>query len=160
MNKPTVTCPISKDKINENVARVSAFFTIIITLGGLYFKSPLVLSALAIDFSLRAFTSGNYSPLKYISKKVSNIFGFSQKLVDAAPKKFAAALGAIFSISIAALLLFQLTLSAEALSAILLICAALESFKGFCVGCIIYTYILLPFLSKDISEQTTISINL
>lgn len=160
MNKISVTCPVSEEKINENVARIIALFTILIVLAGICFKSPLLIGALSLDFSLRAFTNGKYSPLKYISKRFSNYLGLTQKLTDAAPKKFAAAIGFFFTVSIAGLQFFQHELSAELLSGVLLICAVLESFKGFCVGCIVYTYIVLPFLSKENSEQSTISINL
>lgn len=162
MNKVSVICPVSEEKINENVARIVAFFTILIVLIGIYFKSPLVLAALAIDFSLRAFTSGQYSPLKYISKRFSNYLGITPKIVDAAPKKFAASIGVFFTISVAGLFWFSHDISADLLAAVLLICAGLESFKGFCVGCITYTYIVLPFLSKeeDSEQTTTISINL
>jgi hypothetical protein len=160
MSKATVTCPISEEKINENVARIMAFFTILIVLAGVYFKSSIVLAALAIDFYLRTFTSGKYSPLKYISKRFSNYLGVSPKMVDTAPKKFAAGIGFLFTLSISGLLLFNHYMAANSLAAVLIICAGLESFKGFCVGCIIYTYIVFPFLSKEDPEQTTISINL
>ena len=160
MNKASVICPVSGEKINENVARIIAFFTIIIVLAGLYFKSPSLFAALGLDFFLRAFTRGTYSPLKYISKRLSNYFGASPKMVDAAPKKFAAGIGLLFAVSIASLQWFQHDISADLLATALLICAGLESFKSFCLGCIIYTYIVLPFLSREDSEQSTISINL
>lgn len=160
MNKVSVICPVSNEKVNENVARIIAFFTILIVLTGVYFKSSFVFAVLALDFFLRAFTSGTYSPLKYISKRFSNYLGASPKMVDAAPKKFAAGIGFLFAVSIASLQWFQHDISADLLATALLICAGLESFKGFCLGCSIYTYIVLPFLSKEDSEQSTISINL
>jgi hypothetical protein len=160
MNKPSITCPISQEKINETVSRIVAFFVIAITLTGIYFKLPLLFVALAVDFYLRTFTSGKYSPLKYISKRVFTYIGVSEKMTDAAPKKFAAGIGFVFSIAVAGLLWIHYDMAAYSLSAILLICAGLEAFKGFCLGCIIYTYIVLPFLAKENSEQSTISINL
>lgn len=160
MDKAYVICPVSEEKINEKVARIIAFFTILIVIAGVCFKSPVVIAALAIDFYLRTFTSGKYSPLRYISKRFSNYIGLSPKMVDAAPKKFAASIGLLFTISIAGLLSFSHDRSADILAAVLLICAGLESFKSICLGCIVYTYIVLPFLSKEDAEQTTISINL
>ncbi len=160
MNKASVICPVSEEKVNENVVRIIAFFTILVVLAGVYFKSSIVIAAIAVDFYLRTFTSGTFSPLKYISKRFSNYLVASPKLVDAAPKKFAAGIGFLFTLSIAGLLLFHHYIAANSLAAALLICAGLESFKGFCVGCLTYTYIVLPFLSKEDSEQTTISINL
>ena len=160
MNKPSVTCPVSQEKINENVARIVAFFVIIIISAGTYFKLPFLIAALAFDFYARAFTSGKYSPLKYISRKISKYLTLPEKMVDAAPKKFAAGMGILFSVSIAGLLWLQYYSSSDLLAAVMLICAGLESFLSFCLGCIIYTYIVLPFFSKENSEQSTISINL
>ena len=160
MNKPVITCPISKEKVNENVSRVVSFFVIVIVSVGMYFKSPVVFIMLAIDFVLRTFTNGKYSPLKYVSKKLVSYLRIPKKEVDALPKKFAVGIGLVFCIIIAGLLCEQYDLYAEVLVAALLICAGLEGLKGFCIGCIIYTYIVLPFMSKENSEQSTISINL
>ena len=160
MNKTSVTCPLSNEKVNENVSRIIAFFVIILVSAGMYFKLPLLLAALAFDFYLRTFTTGQFSPLKYISKRIANYWGIKEKPVDAAPKKFAAGMGLFFSVSIAALLWLNYNTSAYSLASVLLICAGLESLKSFCLGCIVYTYIVLPFMSNDNSEQSTISINL
>jgi hypothetical protein len=160
MKKPSITCPASQEKINENTSRIVASLVIIIVFIGVYFRIPLLLAALAIDFYLRTFTPGNYSPLKYISKKFSIYASIPEKMADAAPKKFAAGMGLVFSIAIASLLWVNYETSADSLAAVLLVCAGLEAFKGFCLGCIVYTYIVLPFLSKENSEQSTISINL
>jgi hypothetical protein len=160
MNKVSVTCPVSKEKVNENVVRIIAFFTLVIVLIGMYYKSSALIGALALDFYLRAFTKGKLSPLKYISKRLANYFGTKEKMVNPAPKKFAAGIGLFFTITIASLFWFHYTRQADLLASVLLICAALESFKGFCIGCIVYTYISLPFTSKKNSKQSTISVNL
>lgn len=160
MNSSSITCPRSEEKINENVARILAFFVIIIVAVGVYFKSPLVFILLAIDFFLRTFTQGKYSLLKYISRKISAYFRIHEKMTDAAPKKFAAGMGLTLSIILIGLLYCHYYIYADVAATILLICAVLEFLKGFCMGCIIYTYIVLPFLSKENSEQSTISINL
>jgi hypothetical protein len=160
MNRSSITCPTSEEKINENVSRIAAFFVIAVASLGIYFKSPLVFIALTIDFFLRTFTKGKYSPLKYASQKLSVYFRIPKSTVDAAPKKFAAGMGLVFSMIIAGLLYVQYGLYADVLATVILICAGLEGLKGFCLGCIIYTYIVLPFVSKENSEQSTISINL
>lgn len=155
-----VACPSSQEKINENVARTIAFLVVVILLAGIYLKSPLVFMALAADFCLRAFTKGKYSPLKYISKNITGYFHIRERMTDAAPKKFAAALGLLFSAAIAACLWMHYDFCADVLTSIILICAGLECFVAFCLGCIIYTYVVLPFLSKENPEESGISINL
>jgi len=160
MNKPHITCPASQERANENISRIVAFFVIVTVSLGMYFKSPIMFVILAIDFFIRTFTDGEYSPLKNISKKLSAYLKVPKKEIDAAPKKFAVGMGLVFCIIIAGLLFGQYNLYADVLAVVLLICAGLEGLKGFCLGCIIYTYIVLPFLSKENSEKSTISINL
>src|ERR1700722_6519262 len=121
-----VSCPISPDRINENVARTAAFFVISFALPGLYLRNPFIFALLAIDFALRAFTNGNYSLIKFGSKQIVNILEIKQKPADAAPKKFAAGLGVFFSLLIGALLLLGLSLAANITGAVLLFCAVLE----------------------------------
>ncbi|HTB08058.1 MAG TPA: DUF4395 domain-containing protein [Bacteroidia bacterium] len=158
MSTTTIICPVSSEKINENVARVGALITIAITAAGVYFNWPLLLVALAVDFYLRAFTKGTFSPVKGLSKSIVAFLGLTQKKSDAAPKKFAAGIGLFFTASIAILQAFQYTIAADALAGILIFFAALEGVFGFCFGCIIYTYLVLPFLQNSNSES--ISINL
>lgn len=148
MSKATITCPVSAQKINESVTRVVAFYVILLVITGTFFKVPILLFALAFDFFLRAFANGRYSPLKYFARRSSDYLGLDEKLTDAAPKKFAAGIGLVFSLAIAVLLILQYNYAAYSLAGVLLVCAGLESFKGFCLGCIIYTYIVLPFLPK------------
>jgi hypothetical protein len=148
MSKTIITCPVSAQKVNENIARVVAFFTILVFITAVFFNLPLLLVALAADFYLRAFTTGKYSPLKYLARRSSDYLGLDEKPTDAAPKKFAAGIGMVFSIAIAALLFLHYSIAAYSLGTVLLICAGPESFKGFCLGCVIYTFLVLPFLSK------------
>jgi len=116
MNRFSVNCPVSPQKVNENVARIVAFLVIIVASIGIYYKLPFLFALLAFDFYLRTFTTGKYSPLKYVAKKLSGYLHLSKKMTDAAPKKFAAGLGIIFSISIAGLLWIPYISSADLLS--------------------------------------------
>lgn len=148
MSNKAIVCPVSGEKINESVARIAAFFVIIITIVALAFKLPVLLLALAADFALRAFTTGAYSPVKYASKQLFKLSWLSSKTGDAAPKKFAAGIGFVFSLAIAMLLFAHYYVAANLLATALLFCAALEAFAGYCVGCVIYTYAVLPFVRK------------
>jgi hypothetical protein len=143
-----VTCPVSPDRINENVVRTAAFFVISFTLLGLYLHNPLVFVLLAADFALRAFTNGNYSLIKFGSKQIVNILDIKQKPTDAALKKFAAGLGILFSLIIASLLLSGFYFAADITGALLLFCAVLEGGFGICLGCIVYTLLILPLGKK------------
>jgi hypothetical protein len=156
MTNKAISCPVSGEKINESVARVASFLVTIIVTIVVLFKAPYMLILLGTDFALRAFTNGTYSPIKYLAKQLYRYSGLSEKKGDAAPKKFAAAIGFIFSFSIAALQLAQYFILADVVAGVLVFCAALEAFAGFCVGCVIYTYIQ-PFFNNS---EDSISINL
>ena len=150
MNKTTIICPVSSKRVNENVVRVVAFITILVTVTGVYFKLPVVIAALAFDFYLRAFTTGEYSPIKILAKGVAEYIYLGEKPVDAAPKKFAAGIGLVFSIAIAISLWFQYSILAYLFGSILVACAGLESFFGYCLGCIIYTYAVVPYFKSKL----------
>ena len=143
-----INCPVSVDKVNEQVVRTAAFYTIAIVAIGLYYGNPFIMLGLAIDFSLRAFTDGPYSPIKLIAKATAGILKIKPKLTDAAPKKFAAGLGVLFCIFITFFLVINYTITATVFSGILLLCAFLEGAFGICLGCIVYTFFALPFYRK------------
>ncbi len=148
-----ILCPISPDRINENVARVAAFYTIALSVIGLATGSYLLFFALGIDFALRSFTPGDSSPIRRISKLTAQLLSLGQKPTDAAPKKFAAGVGLAFSFAIAILFALQLPTTALILGAVLLFCAALEGFVGFCVGCMVYSALVVPFLKKSTTQR-------
>lgn len=150
MSNKAIVCPVSGEKINESVAQIAAFITIVVTATAVVFKLPEILLALAADFALRAFTSGAYSPVKYVSKQLFKLSWLDERTGDAAPKKFAAGIGFVFSLAIAALLFAHYYIAANLLACALLFCAALEAFAGYCVGCVIYTYAVLPFIKKQL----------
>ena len=148
MSDNSVSCPVSSEKINESVARIAAFITIIVTMIGVWFKLPVLLIVLGADFALRAFTNGSYSPVKYTSRQLFKLSWLTEKISDAAPKTFAAGLGFVFSLSIGILQLTQNYVAADAVAGILLFCAALEAFAGYCLGCVVYTFLVLPFFTS------------
>ncbi|WP_461112938.1 DUF4395 family protein [Spirosoma jeollabukense] len=68
------------------------------------------------------------------------------KGTDQTPKRFAAGIGLIFSITI--LLVHSPGINMFLLTSILIVFALLESFTSFCAGCYVYTF-LKPFLPTD-----------
>lgn len=143
--KLQVTCPVSLNKVNENIARLNALFTIFFVILSLISNSPFFVLFLAADFAIRAFTFNGKSPIKVVSKKIGKLIHVKQKLTDASPKRFAAGLGYVFSLIIGIFQLLHLTAAAYYPAAIILSCAFLESAFSFCFGCITYSYFVLPF---------------
>ncbi len=138
-------CPVSSEKTNERLTRLNAFFVVLLALSSFLFNTPVFLVFLVIDFFLRAFTKGKYSPLCLLSRTLLNLLKLSEIKIDKAPKIFAARMGFVMTFTIALLFLLNLGIAAMAVAGILVFFATLEFALGVCVGCMIYTYLVLPF---------------
>ena len=139
-----LVCPVSNERINERLTRLNAFFTILIVAAGFVFNSVIFPLVLLADFFIRAFTRSKYSPVSFVSAGLARLLHLSKKPIDKAPKIFAARLGFLMTLAIATLFLLQLYTASMVVAGILVFFATLESAFGICVGCIIYTYFILP----------------
>lgn len=139
-----LVCPISNEKVNERLTRLNAFFTIVLVAAGFLFNSVLFPLVLLVDFFFRAFGNSRYSPLSYASSGVVRLLQLAKKPIDKAPKIFAARMGFIMTLVIAVLFLLGFHGASMVVAAILVFFASLEFAFGICVGCYIYTYLILP----------------
>src|SRR5476651_91588 len=142
-------CPVDFVAINENKARVNAFFVFGLALTYLLTGFWPIFMLLTLDFLLRASSLANYSAIGFLSDAVIRQLNIGNKLVDRAPKRFAAWVGFGFSVAIVASALLQWTLAANALTGTIVVFAFLESFAGFCAGCYVYTFGLLLIGKKE-----------
>lgn len=133
--------------VDENVVRIIAAQVILVTLSVLFTQWVIPAVILTIDFALRAFTTLP-SPLALIGKAIAKAAGLPPKLIFAPPKRFAAALGFIFSLIITVTLHFNLIYSTYIIGGILIFCALLESVFKICLGCYVYNWIVLPIQNK------------
>ncbi len=138
-------CPISNEKINEQITRLNAIIGILLVVAAFAFESVFFLIFLAADFYIRAFTKLRFSPVSYTSHWLTNTLRLGSKAIDKAPKIFAARLGFVITLAITILLLAGLKFASLILAGILIFFASLEFAFAICVGCIIYTYLVLPF---------------
>ena len=143
-----IVCPISDERINEHVTRLNAFFGVLIVVAGFVFNSVIFFLFLLADFYIRAFTKVKFSPISYISISMANAFNLDNKSTDKAPKIFAARLGFLMTLTIIFLFLFELKTAALVVGGILAFFATLEFALAVCMGCIMYTYLILPFYRK------------
>lgn len=141
-------CPISKEYVDEHVTRINALLAILLVVSGLMFNSVIFLIFLTADFYTRAFTAARYSPLSYLSHRMAHTLNLNKKEIDKAPKIFAARMGFVMSFAITVLMLFKLNTAAYLLGGILIFFASLEFALAICMGCIIYTYLVLPFYKQ------------
>lgn len=141
MANDNLECPVDFVTINENRTRMVAFLILLLGITCFVQLNWGVAIFLLIDFSLRTFNLNNYSPLSFLAGKLVILFNIKNKPTDRAPKRFAAMMGMVFTGVIALALLMDWITFAKIMLVLLLICAALESLAGICVGCHVYTYL-------------------
>ncbi|MBA4408292.1 MAG: DUF4395 domain-containing protein [Bacteroidota bacterium] len=141
-------CPISDQRINEQVTRFNAMFAICTIVLAFVLNWVLLLVFLMADFFIRAFTEIKFSPISFASHYLSNALNLPLKLIDKAPKVFAARLGFLMTAVITILFVFKLSLASLIVAGILIFFATLEFLFAICVGCMIYNYLVLPFYKK------------
>lgn len=134
-------CPISDKRINEQVARLNAGFTVLLLIIFLIAQNILPLIFLAIDFLLRTSGQEKYSAVAITSLGIARYLELKKKVINAGPKLFAARIGFIFSVLSIVLWLFNLKIASLALASLLGIFSFLEAAAGICVACAIYPYV-------------------
>jgi hypothetical protein len=134
--------------VNEQVTRLNAMFAIAVVVLAFVFNSVLFVIFMMADFFIRAFTEIKYSPISYVSHYLSNTLNLPIKLIDKAPKIFAARLGFLMTTVIVGLFILKLGMASLIIAGILIFFATLEFLFAICVGCMIYTYLVLPFYKK------------
>jgi hypothetical protein len=137
---PNAICPINNKRIDEQVARTNAAFTVFLLTLFVISHQPLIVVFLLADFLLRSFEQVAYSPLSIGSKKLLAALSVTPKVINAGSKFFAAKIGAFFSLSILLSVATGLDALALVLTAVFGICAFLEAAVGFCLACKIYPY--------------------
>ncbi len=143
-----LVCPISDQRVNEQVTRLNAMFTIGIVVLAFALNSVLLFIFLMADFFIRAFTEIKFSPINFASHYMSHTLNLPIRMIDKAPKVFAARLGFLMTTVIAGLFIFSFKIASVVVAGILIFFASLEFLLAVCVGCMIYTYLVLPFYKK------------
>jgi len=154
----TESCPISPDTLDDHATRIGAGLVILLTLASLWLGRVWLPLLLAVDFGLRSRGWNAWSPVARAAKALRSVAGLEPRPVNAGPKRFAALVGVLFSLCIALALLFHHPRTAMALATVLFLCAALEAFLGFCVGCKVYSLLQALSLSrpprpKDLDDE-------
>ncbi len=138
-------CPISDERINEQVARITALYIIITVIVAFASDSLAVMGFIVADFFIRAFTKMKFSPLSCLAYWTTQLFKLPVKQIDKAPKTFAARMGFIMTLAFTVLFAVKLYVASVVVAGVLVLFAGLEYTIAFCAGCSIYTYFVLPF---------------
>lgn len=146
-------CPISFKKIDEHVARLNGFFTVILLVVFLLTFSIIPVLFLVADFFVRSIEKPQYSPLAIVSKFILTKLKVNPQLINAGPKIFAARIGLLFSVIISLAVLFGLNTAAVVFTIVFGICALLEAAFGFCVACKIYPLVYRLIYQTDFRKK-------
>ncbi|MBS1523958.1 MAG: DUF4395 domain-containing protein [Bacteroidetes bacterium] len=140
-------CPVDFVPMNENKARLTALFVLILCIVFLFTNWWIIIAFLVVDFLLRANNLGKYTLLAILSDVIINQLKIKNKPTDRAPKRFAAGVGLVFTIGVLILTLLKLDTATLIVILVLIFFAFLESFIGFCAGC--YVYSILNMIVKS-----------
>ncbi len=136
----TNTATINKAQTNESKIRLVALFTLIICILYLLTASIFLPIFLVLDFGLRGFNQGHLSPLGFMAYKLVRVLNLPIKLMYLPPKRFAARIGFLFSVTILVLQLFGI--NTIIVTSVLAFFAFLESFLSICAGCYVYDLLI------------------
>jgi hypothetical protein len=143
--------------VNEKAARVVAGGVALIAVVTLVTGWQWLIVALALGFLARVLSGPSLSPLGQLATRVIAPRLGPPKLVPGPPKRFAQAIGlTVTTLAAVAGLGFGLDTLANALVALLLVFATLESVFGFCTGCWIFGHLMrLGVIPKETCEACT-----
>src|ERR1700722_2799291 len=130
--------------VNEYAARTVAAGVLVMSLTALVFQQPWILIPLTYGFWARVLTGPTLSPLGQLATRVvAPRLPWGPKPVAGPPKRFAQAVGVVFSTT--ALILwfgFGLGTATWVVVGLLAGAATLESVFGICVGCLPFGYLM------------------
>jgi len=130
--------------VNEVSARLVAAGVVTLGLVALTTQTPWLLPVIAYGFLARVLTGPTLSPLgQLVTRAVTPRLPLAEREVPGPPKRFAQGIGAVFSVTAAALwYVAGAHLAAWVVLAALLVPALLEAAFGICVGCIIFARLM------------------
>jgi len=135
------------ETVNETSARLVAFGVVVQSVLFLVIREWWVLVPLAYGFLARVAAGPKFSPLglvvtKIVTPALSRVTGAPGRIVPGPPKRFAQAIGVLFSVSALVASLAGSTTVALFVIIGLTAAASLEAFLGYCLGCAIFAQLM------------------
>jgi hypothetical protein len=133
------------DPVNEVSARLLAGGVVIMAVAALVFDEHVtwLLVLLTYGFVARVLTGPTMSPLgQLVTRVVTPRLGVAERPVPGPPKRFAQAMGLVFSLSALVLTLAGEYTAARVVLALLVVAATLESVFGLCLGCKVFAVLM------------------
>ena len=144
------------DPVNEVSARLVAGGVVLLSLATIVFDQPWATAVIAYGFLARVASGPTLSPLgQFVTRVLTPWLHLAARPVPGPPKRFAQAIGAVFSVSAAVLALgFGLNTAAYVVLGLLIVAATLESVFGLCLGCRAFAALMrLGLIPEEICER-------
>jgi len=142
-----LVCPVSAERGRQDVVRLTAFAVALLAAAYLLTRVVWIPLFLLADFLARASGRRAWSPLGRLAQALATRTGRSAVAVDLAPKQFAARVGVLFTLGMV-LTHAAAPAVALALGGVLAAFALLESLGNVCVGCLVYSYVMMPLVRR------------
>lgn len=146
----SLICPVSNDKIDSYVSQLTIFISVLLVVTFIFTLQPAFLYIATLDYGIRAFSSGEYSPLRFIAIQVSELVKWNPKMIDKAPKVFASRLGFLCLLASSVLINIQFPMSALIIATLATTLFLLDALGIVCVGCLIYHHLVFPFYKNRV----------
>ena len=143
-----LVCPISTETIDSNVSRLTVFFNVILMAIFLVTLNPVFIIVVTLDYFIRAAIDVKYSPIRLIALWGIGLLRLKKKPIGLAPKVFASRLGFLVALASAVFIFFNYTIASMVSVGLLMVLSIMDSVFNFCVGCRIYSYLVIPFYKK------------
>lgn len=146
-----IICPISTERVDSHISRLTVFLQVIVLAYFLFTLQAIPLYIVTIDCGLRALGQNRFSFLCLLASLLVKAIGITPKMTDKAPKEFASRLGFLCGLLGSIFITLHMPTASIVIIGMWTILAILDSVFNFCVGCLIYNYIVYPFYKKRIN---------
>ena len=130
--------------VNEVSARLVAGFVLLMAIATIAFDLRWLTIVMAYGFVARVATGPTLSPLgQLVTRVITPRLPFAEKPTAGPPKRFAQAVGAVFTLTVVLLTYgFDQWGAAKILLGVLCVFAFLESVLAICMGCIVFAQLM------------------
>ena len=132
------------DPVNEVSARLVAGGVVLMSLAAIVSGERWLTLVIAYGFVARVLTGPTLSPLgQIVTRFITPRLGVPARPVPGPPKRFAQGMGVVFSVTAAIVAFrFGMHLAADAVLALLIFAATLESVFAICLGCKVFAVLM------------------
>ncbi len=144
------------DPVNEVAARLVAAGVVVMAAAAVGLDQRWLLFVLAYGFWARVLTGPKLSPLGLlVTRVVVPRLDIEPRLVPGPPKRFAQAIGVVFTTTALVLAFaFDAWTAARVVLALLIVAAFLESALGYCLGCKLFGLLMRAgIIPADVCER-------